>query len=105
MVRQFLTDLLTQKVLSSCIKIKYELHNIDNPEKKLKNNLAAKTIHKNSGKELGRLYQLTNNYKGYKKLKNILEVSLERVQDLLVESIRHFIQAKRRLWKFARKLN
>ncbi len=95
MVRQFLTDLLTQKVLSSSIKIKYELHNIDNPEKKIKNNLAAKTIHKNSGKELGRLYQLTNNYKGYKKLKNILEVSLERVQDLLVESIQDYIKAKR----------
>lgn len=49
---------------------------VNNPESKTKNNLAGKTIHKNSGHELGRLYQLTNNYKGYKKLKNILETGL-----------------------------
>ena len=59
---------------------------VDNPEKKIKNNIAGKTIHKNSGKELGRLYHITNNYKGYKKLKSILEVSLEKVESLLVES-------------------
>lgn len=64
-VRQFLTDLLTQK-------IKYELHVVDNPETKIKNNMAGKTIHKNSAKELGRLYNITNNHKGFKKLKNIL---------------------------------
>lgn len=54
------------------MKIKYELHSVDNPEKKIRNNMAGKTIHKNSAKELSRLYHLTNNYKGYKKLKSIL---------------------------------
>lgn len=65
-------------------KIKYELHSVDNPEKKIKNNIAGKTIHKHSGKEMGRLFNLTNNYKGYKKLKNILEVNLAKVENLLV---------------------
>ena len=32
------------------------------------------------------MYQLTNNYKGYKKLKLILEKGLEKVEALLVES-------------------
>ena len=54
------------------MQIKYELHVVDNPETKIKNNMAGKTIHKNSAKELGRLYNITNNHKGFKKLKNIL---------------------------------
>lgn len=71
-VRQFLTDLLTQK-------IKYELQMVNNPETKIKNNLAGKIMYKNSSKQLGKLYQLTSSYKGYKRLKSILEVALEKV--------------------------
>jgi sporulation protein YlmC with PRC-barrel domain len=74
---------------------------VENPEKKIKNNLAGKTIHKNSGKELGRLYNLTNNYKGYKKLKSILEVNLAKVENLLVESTPPATQARRPSWRFA----
>jgi sporulation protein YlmC with PRC-barrel domain len=69
------------------IKIKYELQVVNNPESKIKNNLAGQCIYKNSGKELGRLFQLTNNYKGYRRLKAILEVGLEKVEKLLVESM------------------
>jgi hypothetical protein len=32
-----------------------------------------------SGHQLGRLYHLTSDYKGYKKLKSILEKGLEKV--------------------------
>ena len=53
---------------------------VNNPESKIKNNLAGKSIHKNSAKSLGRLYQMTNNYKGYKKLKVILENGLEKLE-------------------------
>ena len=82
-VRQFLTDLLTQKVEISWFKIKYELQVVNNPESKIKNNLAGKSIYRNSAKSLGRMYQITNNYKGYKKLKAILEISLAKVEELL----------------------
>jgi sporulation protein YlmC with PRC-barrel domain len=75
---------------------------VDNPEKKIKNNIAGKTIHKNSGKELGRLYNLTNNYKGYKKLKSILEVNLAKVESLLVESKSLPTQARRPSWSSGR---
>jgi hypothetical protein len=71
-VRQFLTDLLTQKVSLRARQIKYELQTVNNPESKIKNNLAGTSIHRHSSQELGRLYQLTNNYKGYRKLKVIL---------------------------------
>lgn len=62
---------------------------VNNPESKIKNNLAGKGIYKHSAKELGRLYHVNNNYKGYKKLKIILENGLEKVEALLVESTLH----------------
>lgn len=89
-MRQFLTDLLTQK-------IKYELQVVNNPESKIKNNLAGKSIHKNSAKSLGRLYQITNNYKGYKKLKIILENGLEKLEQLLVESQKQIFETKTKI--------
>lgn len=57
-----------------------------NPESKIKNNMAGHSIYKSSGKKLGKLYQLTNNYKGYRRLKAILEAGLARMEQLLVES-------------------
>lgn len=86
-LRQFLTDLLTQKVRVRSIQIKHELQVVNNPETRIKNNLAGKIVHHQSGRQLGKLYQLTNNYKGYKKLKAILEIGLEKIENLLVESI------------------
>ena len=61
------------------MQIKYELQIVNNPESKIKNNLAGQSIYKNSAKSLGRLYQMTNNYKGYRKLKSILELGLSKV--------------------------
>jgi len=49
---------------------------VDNPETKIKNTLAGQIIHKNASKALGKLYNMTNNYKGYKRLKQILEIGL-----------------------------
>ena len=41
-------------------------------------------MHRNNSKILGKLYQLTSNYKGYKKLKNTFELGLEKMDKLLV---------------------
>jgi preprotein translocase subunit Sss1 len=51
------------------------------------------------------LYNLTNNYKGYKKLKSILEVSLEKVENLLVESSSIIKKARRPSWRLERRLS
>lgn len=58
------------------IKIKYELQTVNNPETKIKNNLVGKSMHILSGHQLGRLYHMTSEYKGYKRLKSILEKGL-----------------------------
>jgi hypothetical protein len=58
------------------MKVKYEQQIVNNPETKISNNLAGKHIHRNSSKTLGKLYQLTNNNKGYKKIKNTFEAGL-----------------------------
>ena len=77
---------------------------VNNPESKIKNNLAGKGIYKNSAKSLGRLHQITNNYKGYKKLKSILESSLSKVEALLIESKFEFNQGQKQIMEMKTKI-
>jgi len=60
---------------------------------------------KNNSQKIGKLYQLTHNYKGYRKMKSILELGLERVEKQLVESIFTITQVKRKSWKRELKFN
>jgi hypothetical protein len=58
------------------IQTKYEHQIVSNPEPKIKANLVGKALDRNNTKKIGKLYLLSNSYKGYKKMKTILEYGL-----------------------------
>lgn len=76
------------------MKNKYEHQLVSNPETKIKANLAGKSLDIKNTQKIGKLYQLTHNYKGYRKMKNILELGLGRVEKQLVESMFMLTQAR-----------
>ena len=50
-----------------------------NPENKLHSNSVSRNIHITTLECLIRLYKVTQNFKGYKKLKSILEESVKKI--------------------------
>ena len=61
--------------------------------------MTGRLVYKAYGKQLGTLYRLTNEQKGHKQLKHILEVGLEKIEKLLNESRNVDKQARDKLPK------